>query len=455
MPPPIRARIAPRVVDEIREVFVSSTAKDVQAYRTQVKVDLELNHAAVFLQESWAEPARDVLELCLQRLEDSDAYLGVFGYRYGWIPEGREESITELECEHAFYFWRASTVPPIFLFVPEPESDAARELEGFADEVLKLEYSEEPDKRARSKQLQTRFRDRLLSSGRFLKKFGSLPDLRVLASTSVSNWNNAILRSALNGRREALSAIPPQELGEIGRDQQVAALVNARSALELSSSPGMCILIHGRDSAGKFPFGMYLKFWDGWGLEQGTPGIVTPPHDRFDEAALRSSVFSAVAPGKTPAEATFDELAAAILAECAKTPVVLMLPRFESLESIEEFQRMFWMPLLGAMRAKEAKPPSERLTMILTSLSPLPTSPPAGVWPGAIDTPQVDYNCLMPLPELADLTAKDVNSWLMRLKVGDSARRSAIANEVTREDGVPANVFDRLNSNGFWATLES
>ena len=50
----------------------------------------------MFLQEYRAAAAQDVVTLCLNRLADSDAYLGVFGFRYGWIPGGEARSITEL-----------------------------------------------------------------------------------------------------------------------------------------------------------------------------------------------------------------------------------------------------------------------------------------------------------------------------------------------------------------------
>jgi hypothetical protein len=451
----ISARTAPRVVDQIHEVFLSSTAKDLKEYRRNVKDSLELSKAEVFLQEKWAEPARDVVELCLQRLGESDAYMGVFGYRYGWIPEGYEKSITELECDHAFRLWHESQLPPIFLFIPETGSQAGKELERLANRILQLDHPQEPQNREESKRQQAGFRNRLIASGRFVRQFDSLAKLCMLAPTSVSNWNLAILKSALLGRRNNFGGIPLEDLGAIGRDRQISALEKAVATLELSSSPGMCMLIHGREGAGQLAFRKFLESWDGWGLEHGTPRMITPPHDLFDQAALRSTAFGVIAPGKVPTQATFDELAEAMLAQLAKAPLVLMLSRFESLEGIEDFHRSFWAPLLSALCAKTANaPPPNRVTMVLTSLSPLPAVLPSYIWPGSIDARHVDGTRLLPLPELTDLSDVDVNMWLNNLGV-DTSHRVSIATAVTREDGVPRNVYDRLNTNGFWATLGS
>jgi hypothetical protein len=441
----------PRVMDQIREVFVSSTAKDVKDYRTSVKDALESISAAVFLQESWAEPARDVVDLCLHRLAESDAYLGVFGYRYGWIPEGRDRSITELEYDRALEIWRASQVPPVFLFVPETGSQAATELGGAAEVVLALDYPYDPEKREDSKRRQARFRERILISGLFIRQFDSLAKLCMLAPTNIQNWNLAILKTALEGRRDRFGGIPLEDLGAIGRDVQVSALKKALAALELSAYPGMCVLVHGREDAGQLAFRKFLEAWNGWGLDDA-PLVITPPHEQFDEAALRASALGALGPSRTAVQTGFDDVASAILVRCSRAPVVLMLSRFETVESICEFQRSFWAPLLAALlvKSQNALPPY-RLTVALTSLHPLPALVPASIWQGALDH-VADYSRLLRLPELTDFSVADVATWLKEIGV-DATRRSSIAASVTREDGIPRNVFDRLNTNGFWSTL--
>ena len=39
------------------------------------------------------------------RVKNCDAYMGLFGHRYGWIPPGFTRSITELDFRWAVEHW--------------------------------------------------------------------------------------------------------------------------------------------------------------------------------------------------------------------------------------------------------------------------------------------------------------------------------------------------------------
>jgi hypothetical protein len=41
------------------------------------------------------------LEKCLEDVENCDLYIGIFAWRYGYIPPGHNKSITELEFSKA------------------------------------------------------------------------------------------------------------------------------------------------------------------------------------------------------------------------------------------------------------------------------------------------------------------------------------------------------------------
>ena len=43
----------------------------------------------------------DALSLSRQYVDEADFYVGIFGFRYGYVPEGQEKSITELEYKRA------------------------------------------------------------------------------------------------------------------------------------------------------------------------------------------------------------------------------------------------------------------------------------------------------------------------------------------------------------------
>src|ERR1700750_2841725 len=98
---------------EISKVCISATKQDMDSYRADLPDALELIEVAAFLQEQWAEGAGDVVALCRERLDKTDGYVGVFGFRYGWVPNGHDRSITEIEYDHAFDRWGRLTFPPL------------------------------------------------------------------------------------------------------------------------------------------------------------------------------------------------------------------------------------------------------------------------------------------------------------------------------------------------------
>jgi hypothetical protein len=447
--PPL-PRTAPREPDRIREVFLSATAKDVAAYRTGVQQALTLVNTAVFLQQQWAQPAAGVLDLCLNRLGQSDAYIGVFGYRYGWIPEGRSQSITELECDGALQLWGDRTVPPIFLFLPEVGSAAARELEAEAARILEEEYPADQTKRAESRQRQQAFCERLRNSGRFIGPFATVEDLRERAIASVANWNVEILAHA-GEARAALADVPPSELGAIDRRPQREALENALVAVRASASPGMCVIVHGGEDTGQFAFLSFLESWPDWDIS-GTPRLITPPHDRFDAGSVLAAALAEILPGMAPATATPADLADAVVGRCRDESLVLFFSVDRLDGGLEGFHRGVWQPVLAEVAAR--RPPSSvwhPLVVVVSSSSPLRPPLPACVRSDDLAAGDVDYGQLLALPELTSFTQSDVAEWLRALGL-PLDRRKQIARRATK-DGVPRGVFDRLNTEGFWRTL--
>ena len=183
-------------------------------------------------------PAMGVVALCLGGLRESDAYVGIFGFRYGWIPEKETRSITHIEYEDAIAYWKSETVPPIFLFLPKPGEDAAEKLEAEAVAVLTTEFpNDRGGGQAENRRLQRAFTNELRSAGTFVREFSTLVELGSLAQASVSNWNRDILKRALRERQVAEVDIPSAEQGQIGRNQQRKALQSALLAVREAASP--------------------------------------------------------------------------------------------------------------------------------------------------------------------------------------------------------------------------
>lgn len=85
----------------VQKVMVSSTVLELPKHREQVisacmrlrMLPIAMEHTAI--RDSNAVQASKAM------VEEADIYVGIFGYRYGHIPEGGEVSITEIEYQHA------------------------------------------------------------------------------------------------------------------------------------------------------------------------------------------------------------------------------------------------------------------------------------------------------------------------------------------------------------------
>jgi hypothetical protein len=82
-------------------VFISSTFLDNRVRREVVEdAVLRAGMRPVGMERFTASPYPAVSE-CLRSVEECDIYLGILAHRYGWIPDGQDKSITELEYDAA------------------------------------------------------------------------------------------------------------------------------------------------------------------------------------------------------------------------------------------------------------------------------------------------------------------------------------------------------------------
>ena len=259
--------------EKISRIFFSATVKDCKGYRNEVKDAIvhRIPGTTVHLQEHWVGAWNDVVDRCLRELNDSHAYFGLFGFRYGWVPKGQGCSITELEFKAACDKWRGpSADAPIFIFLPDDcskkePSKAAIDLLALAEQVLDEEFGADERKKQRSRRSQDRLRKRV-SSGQTVNWFRDSQHLREQAITCVLNYNTTILESALRAATEARGArrpgptrIPDEELGIIGREPQLNALEEALGQVRMATDvPGACILVHGLENSGHRQFAAFL-----------------------------------------------------------------------------------------------------------------------------------------------------------------------------------------------------
>jgi formylglycine-generating enzyme required for sulfatase activity/predicted Ser/Thr protein kinase len=83
------------------KIYISSTYEDLKKEReAAAQAVRRLGHQAIAMEDYVAADKRPV-DKCLQDVKSCDAYVGIFAWRYGYIPDGYDKSITHLEYEAA------------------------------------------------------------------------------------------------------------------------------------------------------------------------------------------------------------------------------------------------------------------------------------------------------------------------------------------------------------------
>lgn len=118
----------------VTSVFISSTSSDLKEHRTAVRESLlQAGYHPVDMADFMAR-AEGATSACLNEVAESDLFVGIYAWRYGFIPPGSEISITEQEFEEAQRLEK-----PCFCFVVEEGYDwpAQFQEEGKGGELLK------------------------------------------------------------------------------------------------------------------------------------------------------------------------------------------------------------------------------------------------------------------------------------------------------------------------------
>ena len=99
-----------------KKIFLSSTFVDLKDYReAAVHACHRVGLIAVYMEDFPPDP-RDSIAFCKAKVEESDLFLGIYAHRYGYVPDGSEVSIIEME-----YDWAIEQNLPVHLFVIDPD----------------------------------------------------------------------------------------------------------------------------------------------------------------------------------------------------------------------------------------------------------------------------------------------------------------------------------------------
>jgi tetratricopeptide (TPR) repeat protein len=133
------------------KVFLSSTYLDLTEHRKAAHDALEQLGLHVIWMEAFGARPEDSTKACLDEVEESDLFVGIYAHRYGYIPDGKDISITEQEFDHAKKLGK-----PIFGFIVDDdfiwhqknwEHDKKAKLDAFLSKVKKqpVEFFTTPD----------------------------------------------------------------------------------------------------------------------------------------------------------------------------------------------------------------------------------------------------------------------------------------------------------------------
>ena len=107
----------------MKNVFVSSTSVDLEAYRSAVRDAIIALGMYPVMMEYFPAMDEAAVAACKQKVLDSDDYVGIYAHRYGFIPQGQTKSITEMEFD-----WASEQKIPRHIFVVKPDYEWPKDM---------------------------------------------------------------------------------------------------------------------------------------------------------------------------------------------------------------------------------------------------------------------------------------------------------------------------------------
>ena len=169
--------------------MISSTALDLPEHRAAVKE--ACLSAGVFPIGMEHLPARDAsgITVSLEMVDKADIYLGIYAWRYGWVPDGKLVSVTEMEFDRAIERQAAGKLREILIFTAHDDHPCTnKDIEKGDDAQRKL----------------TAFKTKA-ATGRVRKEFKSAEELRRLVSDALNEFKH---RQHDSDIRRSSSGIP-------------------------------------------------------------------------------------------------------------------------------------------------------------------------------------------------------------------------------------------------------
>lgn len=172
----------------MNRVMVSSTVRDLPVYRQQVLDACMKQEMFPEMMEFLPAADGDAIKESLELVDKSDIYLGIFAYRYGYVPAGYEISITEMEYNRAI----ERKIPCLIFVMSEDHPFNPKDIE-----------------RGKGEERLLAFKQRLQAN--HVVNFFTWPlDLQVRIVNSLSRYRNAGIRKPLRVFESSDIPEPPE-----------------------------------------------------------------------------------------------------------------------------------------------------------------------------------------------------------------------------------------------------
>jgi hypothetical protein len=181
------------------DVFISSTSYDLPEHRKAVIDALASLNLQPIGMEYWAVKGEDPVILCERNVRQSEAFIGIYAYRYGWCPVNKGgKSITEMEYDWAETVICDGKPIPRFCFIMEVthpitigmvETEKNAELEAFKKRV---------------------------KEGHHVGFFRSADDLKAQVIHALASWSTE--------KRATAKKMPPSTVDEITKQEHAKVI---------------------------------------------------------------------------------------------------------------------------------------------------------------------------------------------------------------------------------------
>lgn len=254
-----------------RRVFISSTMLDLRAHRERVRDTLlSLGMFPVGMEQFGAQGSGDATSVSTDKVASCDLYLGIFAWRYGYVPAGAERSVT-----HQEYVEATRLGIPRFVFLADPSTDALSAPDDLFPATLR-----DPEHRLQLDAFRTE-----LGRAHVVDFFTTPADLAARVATALHTYLLGVRERELTRGPRPPYDLPPSTPAFVGRDDLLGAVT---AALHGESGVRTSVALVGMAGVGKsalaaealhrlarapeaFPGGITWVRCDG---RNGVPGLV-------------------------------------------------------------------------------------------------------------------------------------------------------------------------------------